>query len=161
MTVVRDDGATTACPVCGTAFEPKGRQKFCSTGCRQSAWRAGRRAPVEPVVTRSGTVYECPACEARYLGEQRCGDCNTWCRRLGPGALCPQRMRRTRGHERPFHQRPAREGPGCHARRHVMATVATPVRARRTMPSKNPKKPLDKHRSIDLVGRADNNIRII
>ena len=68
MTVVRDDGATTACPVCGTAFEPKGRQKFCSTGCRQSAWRAGRRAPVEPVVTRSGTVYECPACEARYLG---------------------------------------------------------------------------------------------
>ena len=89
MTAVRDDGATTACPVCGTAFEPKGRQKFCSTGCRQSAWRAGRRAPVEPVVTRSGTVYECPAFEARYLGEQRCEDCNTWCRRLGPGALCP------------------------------------------------------------------------
>ena len=89
MTPVGDDGATTACPVCGTSFEAMGRQKFCSTGCRQAAWRAGRRAPVEPVVARSGTVYECPACEARYLGEQRCGDCNTWCRRLGPGAPCP------------------------------------------------------------------------
>ena len=89
MSTVRDDGATTTCPVCSAAFEPTGRQRFCSTTCRQAAWRAGHRAPVEPVVSRSGTVYECPSCEARYLGEQRCEDCNTWCRRVGPGALCP------------------------------------------------------------------------
>ena len=86
---VGDDGATTACPVCGALFEPKGRQRFCSKGCRQAAWRAGRRAPAEPVIARSGTIYECPAGETRYLGEQCCDDCNTWCRRLGPGGLCP------------------------------------------------------------------------
>ena len=89
MTTARDDSATTVCPVCGLAFQPQGRQRFCSTGCRQAAWRAGRQAPLQPVVARSSTVYECPACDARYLGEQRCDDCNTWCRRLGPGAPCP------------------------------------------------------------------------
>jgi hypothetical protein len=86
---VRDDTATTVCPVCGTAFEPEGRRRFCSTPCRQSAWRRRRSAPVEPVVARSDTVYLCPSCEARYLGEQRCEECNTWCRRVGPGGLCP------------------------------------------------------------------------
>ncbi len=68
MTAVRDDTATTACPVCATRFEPEGRQRFCSTGCRQTAWRRGRSAPVEPVVARSDTVDECPHCETRYLG---------------------------------------------------------------------------------------------
>jgi hypothetical protein len=90
VTHVRDDDATNACPVCCRTFEAQGRQRFCSTGCRQAAWRASRRAPIKPVVARSGTVYECPGCEARYIGEQRCDDCNTWCRRLGPGAPCPQ-----------------------------------------------------------------------
>lgn len=89
MIDVRDDTATTPGPVCGAAFEAQGRQRFCSTLCRQIAWRRRRSAPVEPVVGRSDTVYACPTCEARYLGEQRCDDCNTWCRRLGPGALCP------------------------------------------------------------------------
>jgi hypothetical protein len=89
MTPVRDDGATTTCPVCSATFEPEGRARFCSTKCRQTAWRAGRRAPVEPVVARSGTVYACPECDARYLGEQRCDDCNRWCRRVGSGSLCP------------------------------------------------------------------------
>ena len=89
MTCVRDDTATTACPVCGGAFAPEGRQRFCSTGCRQTAWRRRRSAPVAPVVTRSDTVYECPSCDTRYLGEQYCADCNTFCRRLGPGGTCP------------------------------------------------------------------------
>ncbi len=86
---VRDDNATTLCPICTRAFEPDRRQKFCSTTCRQTAWRRRRSAPIEPAVARSDTVYACPACDARYLGEQRCDDCNTWCRRLGPGGLCP------------------------------------------------------------------------
>ncbi len=89
MIGVRDDTATMACPVCGDAFRAEGRQRFCSTGCRQTAWRQNRRAPVEAVVTRSDTVYSCPDCDARYLGEQRCDDCNTWCRRIGPGGTCP------------------------------------------------------------------------
>ncbi len=90
MTCVRDDTATTVCPLCGGVFEPEGRQRFCSTGCRQTAWRRSRSAPVEPVVARCDTVYMCPSCEARYLGEQRCDECNTWCRRLGPGGPCPR-----------------------------------------------------------------------
>ncbi len=89
MTSVRDDNATTACPMCTEIFEPTSRQLFCSTECRQSAWRRSRRAPVEPVVAPSDTVYECPDCDARYLGEQRCDECNTWCRRIGPGGTCP------------------------------------------------------------------------
>jgi hypothetical protein len=89
MSPVRDDAATTTCPVCTRAFRPDGRQRFCSTGCRQTAWRRQRSAPLQPVVARTDTVYECPSCETRYLGEQRCDDCNTWCRRLGPGGPCP------------------------------------------------------------------------
>ncbi|MDQ6615769.1 MAG: hypothetical protein M3083_13780 [Actinomycetota bacterium] len=90
MSPVRDDTATTLeCPVCATDFEAAGRQRFCSTGCRQAAWRAKQAVPIEPTVARSDTVYACPTCDTRYLGEQRCDVCNTWCRRLGPGALCP------------------------------------------------------------------------
>ena len=88
MNPVRDDTAT-ACPICGARYAPQGRQRFCSTTCRQTSWRRARRAPTEPVVARTDTVYQCPSCEARYLGEQRCDECNTWCRRLGPGGLCP------------------------------------------------------------------------
>ena len=88
MTAVRDDAATT-CGVCGTRFVAVGRQRFCSTSCRQTAWRRHRSAPVVPVVAKADVVYECPNCETRYLGEQRCDDCNTWCRRIGPGGCCP------------------------------------------------------------------------
>jgi predicted nucleic acid-binding Zn ribbon protein len=86
--LVRDDTATT-CLVCRNPFGRLGRQRFCSSVCRQSAWRSERAAPAEPVVSRSEVVYACPSCEARYLGEQRCETPNTWCRRLGPGAECP------------------------------------------------------------------------
>jgi hypothetical protein len=89
VTAVRDDSATTTCPVCDGVFVPAGRQRFCSTPCRQMAWRRRRSAPLQPIVVRSDTVYSCPDCDARYLGSQRCDDCNTWCRRLGPGGLCP------------------------------------------------------------------------
>ena len=89
MTCVSDDTATTACPVCGAGFEPEGRQRYCSTGCRQTAYRRRRTAPTIPDVAPSDTIYACPHCDARYLGEQRCEDCNTWCRRLGPGGPCP------------------------------------------------------------------------
>ena len=89
MKPVRDDTATITCPVCDVAFEPDGRQRHCSTRCRQRAWRRRRAAPVEPLVTRSDTVYACPSCDARYLGVQRCDECNIWCRRLGPGGPCP------------------------------------------------------------------------
>jgi hypothetical protein len=75
---VLDDTATT-CPVCRNPFQRLGRQRFCSSVCRQSAWRSKPAAPAEPVVSRSEIVYACPRYDA----------CNTWCRRLGPGAPCP------------------------------------------------------------------------
>lgn len=89
MSVLRDEAATKPCPVCAKTFEPEGRQRFCSTACRQSAWRRRRAAPFEPVVAPAEVVYECGACEARYLGERRCPDCNRWCARVGPGGPCP------------------------------------------------------------------------
>jgi hypothetical protein len=89
MNPVRDDTATITCPVCGVAFTPEGRQRHCSTACRQRAWRRRRQAPTEPLVTRADTVYACPNCDTRYLGVQRCDDCNVFARRLGPGGLCP------------------------------------------------------------------------
>lgn len=67
MNPVRDDGATT-CGVCGRAFVAVGGQRHCSTGCRQTAWRRTRSAPIEPVVAKADTVYECDGCGARALG---------------------------------------------------------------------------------------------
>jgi hypothetical protein len=91
MTPVRDDPATMACPSCGQGFVPVGRQRYCSTACRQWAWRRLKAAPVVPAgpVARSSTVYECGSCGNRYLGSQRCEDCNTFARRVGPGGPCP------------------------------------------------------------------------
>lgn len=96
MNAVRDDAATIAtttttapCLRCGVAFDRLGRQRFCSTACRQSAWRLRRTAPIEPVVAKADVVYECSDCDARYLGDQRCELCNRWCRRVGPGGCCP------------------------------------------------------------------------
>ena len=91
----RDVGVTMTCSVCGRAFRPVGRRRFCSDACRQAAWRrrhAAVRAAVPvlpPRAPRAAIVYECPACAARYLGEQRCPDCNVFCRRVGLGGRCP------------------------------------------------------------------------
>ena len=89
MTAVRDDTATMICEVCGRAFVRTGRRRWCSTTCRQAAWRRRRTAPVAPLPAKPTTVYECDSCGTRYVSEQRCDDCNTWCRRLGPGGPCP------------------------------------------------------------------------
>ncbi|MHB8450680.1 MAG: hypothetical protein ACYDAQ_09590 [Mycobacteriales bacterium] len=87
---MRDGYATHTCRLCGELLTGRADQLWCSTQCRQRAWRRAGGAPVAPVVVAtSETVYECPNCEARYLAEQRCPDCNTWCRRLGAGGPCP------------------------------------------------------------------------
>ena len=86
----RNVGATIPCPVCAQPFTPVGRQRVCSTACRQAAWRR-RHSATPPAIPRRAapvvTVYECPSCEARFLGEQRCPDCGLFCRRIGPGGL--------------------------------------------------------------------------
>jgi hypothetical protein len=86
---VRDDTATTTCGSCGRLLERLGRQRFCSTTCRQAAWRRKRSAPTQPTVGKADTVYACDDCDTRYLGQQRCAECNRWCRRIGPGGPCP------------------------------------------------------------------------
>ena len=42
----RNDDLTMACPICGGAFHPVGRQRVCSPACRQTLWRgfAGYRS---------------------------------------------------------------------------------------------------------------------
>ena len=92
-----NDGVTMAqaiCAVCGRAFRPVGRRRFCSDACRQAAWRRRQSTPAPlpdraPRPARSATVYECPSCGTRYLGQQRCPDCQRFCRRVGPGGRCP------------------------------------------------------------------------
>ena len=92
-TPLRNDGLTIECAACGRSFPLRGRRRFCSDACRQTAWR--RRHPpapdlvVPPRSPRATTVYECSACETRYLGEQRCPECQLFCRRVGPGGACP------------------------------------------------------------------------
>jgi hypothetical protein len=89
MTPVRDDTATIACEVCGQSFTRSGRQRWCSTSCRQRAWRRGRQAPTPPLPAKPTTVYECDSCGERALGDQYCRDCRTFMRRVGPGGPCP------------------------------------------------------------------------
>jgi len=88
---VRDDHATITCALCGRSFVPKGRQRHCTTLCRQRAWRRVHAAPQPPAarMVKATTVYECDGCGNRYLGVQRCEDCNTFARRVGPGGCCP------------------------------------------------------------------------
>lgn len=88
----RNDAGTITCPVCERGFEPRGRQRVCSSACRQALWRQRHRPPAPIVPARAPvveTVYECPMCATRLLGEQRCPDCRVFCRRIGPGGPCP------------------------------------------------------------------------
>lgn len=93
MNPVRDDYATATarrCVICDNEITGRTDKQWCSTKCRQRAWRTAKTTPVTPTVSsRPDTVYACPACDTRYIGEQRCPECNLWCRRLGPGAPCP------------------------------------------------------------------------
>lgn len=91
----RDEPGTTPCPVCQIRSTPIGRQTYCSTICRKTAFRR-RHQPAGPAVTVPTarprgqiTVYECPDCGQRLMGEQRCDDCGTFARRIGVGGACP------------------------------------------------------------------------
>ena len=91
----RDDTATITCPVCQARFTPAGRQRYCSSACRKTAFRRRHQDPPPPSAVpaarprRDHTIYQCPACEQRLLGEQRCPDCGTFGRRIGAGGPCP------------------------------------------------------------------------
>lgn len=87
---------TTPCPVCGQAFTPIRRQRYCPPACRQAAWRTRHPAPAPtPAVVRpptrrhDHTVYECNGCGTRLLGQQWCPDCNRPAARLDLGGLRP------------------------------------------------------------------------
>ena len=74
----RNDGVTiAACAACGSAFDRRGRGRFCSSACRQAAWRwqhkAELAAPPKTHPTLS-VIYECTSCDTRYVDERRCPD---------------------------------------------------------------------------------------
>jgi hypothetical protein len=88
------------CPVCGSAFQPVGRGRFCKPRCRQTAYRLRHRqvdrATLANIAERlrreqrliAQTVYACASCQERVLGERRCSSCNLWCRKVGIGGEC-------------------------------------------------------------------------
>lgn len=41
--IVPDDLNTQACPVCGTRFRPRKKQKYCCERCRQAAYLAKQK----------------------------------------------------------------------------------------------------------------------
>ncbi len=91
----RDDPATMTCPICQHYFTRIGRQRYCSTPCRKTAFRRRHQTPPATVVVpaaqprREFTIYECPECGERLYGEQRCDQCGSFARRIGIGGLCP------------------------------------------------------------------------
>ncbi len=92
--------ADRRCSVCQVG-PVSGRARYCSTACKQHAYRLRQAAPpaadlealtadlrrLQALVAH--TIYECPSCETRYLAERRCPDCHLFCRRLGLGGPCP------------------------------------------------------------------------
>lgn len=97
----RDDHGTTPppgrCPVCTTVFSPVGRQAYCTSACRKTAFRRRHSTPTVPTVPtvpagtarRDISAYQCDTCGERQLGQQRCPDCNTFGRSLGLAGTCP------------------------------------------------------------------------
>jgi len=70
----RDDTATMTCPVCQHPFTPAGRQRYCGSPCRKTAFRRRHQDPPGPLAVpaarprRERTVYECSQCGERLLG---------------------------------------------------------------------------------------------
>jgi hypothetical protein len=91
----RDDPATKTCPICQSYFTPAGRQIYCSTPCRKSAFRRRHQNATAQVTIptarhrRDHTIYECPDRGERLHGEQRCPDRGTFARRVRLGGPCP------------------------------------------------------------------------
>ena len=83
------------CPVCDQSFTPKGRQRYCTSACKATAYRRRHHNQPAPAVVpaaqprRPITVYECATCGHRALGQQRCNDCHTFMTRIGHGGHCP------------------------------------------------------------------------
>jgi hypothetical protein len=84
-----------ACPICQAYFTPVGRQIYCNTACRKTAFRRRHQNATATVTVpaarhrRDYTIYECPDCGERLYGEQRCPDCGSFARRVGLGGPCP------------------------------------------------------------------------
>lgn len=83
------------CPICQIYFTPVGRQTYCSTPCRKTAFQRRHQNPSAPITVpaarhrRDYTIYECPDCGERLYGEQRRQPCSSSARRIGIEGLCP------------------------------------------------------------------------
>lgn len=91
----RDDHGTTRCPVCQGPFTPAGRQAYCSSRCRKTAFRRRHQDPPSATTIPSArprsryTIYECPACGERRAGQQRCDDCGIFGNKIDAAGPCP------------------------------------------------------------------------
>ena len=92
----RDDPETIPCPVCQRHFAAVGRQAYCSTACRKTAFRRRHQDPPAAIVIRAArprheyTIYECPQLRA---APARPGSAATTAaifgRRIGNRGPCP------------------------------------------------------------------------
>ena len=95
LTPLRDDTGTMTCPICQQPFTPTGRQRYCTSACRKTAYRRRHQHPPDLSIVpaaqprRDHAIYQCPDCDQRLLGEQRCPDCGIFARRIGAGGSCP------------------------------------------------------------------------
>jgi len=92
----RDDPGTTRCPVCLRCYTPVGRQLYCSTACRKTAFpppppatRPGR-SPSRPTGPGPGDhpSTNAPTAATGTSESNGCESCGTFARRVGMGA-CP------------------------------------------------------------------------
>jgi len=91
----RDDPGTTRCPVCRRCYTPVGRQLYCSTACRKTAFRR-RHKQLGPAVTvpaawprREITVYEMLRLRRPEPRRATLSGYGTFARRVGIGGACP------------------------------------------------------------------------
>ena len=78
------------CAQCAQPFQRTGRALYCTSACRQAAYRDRQPKPTPtPPTPRPTIIYECPACDQRLIHTRRCPDCNLYCRRIGTGGPCP------------------------------------------------------------------------
>jgi ribosomal protein L34E len=91
----RDDPATMTCPRLPDLLHPVGRQTYCGTPCRKTAFRRRHQTPSAAITVpaarprRDYTINECGDCGERLHGQQRCQPCGSFARRIGTGGLCP------------------------------------------------------------------------
>lgn len=79
--------------MCWTPFQRLGRQRFCSSNCRKTAWARTHKQDKPAGNSDRGTdtvIYACTACQTQYYCQQFCYKCNQPAKAIGYGDLYPR-----------------------------------------------------------------------